>query len=148
MGQLSGSSSLIASEIFEVLDAQFKKIYEKDATIPFRLDACVENALTGGYPRTSEPVHILLANLFKAVRQLSDCDQPVIKEVLDRRREDIDSLIFRLSKADLEEYELDKTANYDMATHLGLRNYLYAVLLHGSYEVVPITHTDTRAGAL
>lgn len=47
----------------------------------------------------------------------------------------IDSLCFRLCKADPEDFELDKSSNYDMVTNVGMRNNCRAQLLLGTYEV-------------
>lgn len=45
------------------------------------------------------------------------------------------SLAHRLSKNQLEDYALDKSASYDLATHAGARNHQSARLLLGCYEV-------------
>ncbi|KAI8148643.1 FANCI solenoid 4-domain-containing protein [Fennellomyces sp. T-0311] len=127
----------IASDIFEVLYAQFLRVFEKDrgVTPPIRLDACVENARNGGYPKLCEPVHILLASLTKTMANLRHCPtSTVVTDQIDKCRQDIKSLIARLSKSDLEDFELDKTATFDLATHIGLRNNIYAGLLQGVYE--------------
>ncbi|KAI9312563.1 FANCI solenoid 4-domain-containing protein [Dichotomocladium elegans] len=104
---------------------------------PLRLDICVENALNGGFPRLLEPVHVLVANMLRSLRQLFSAENnPVVSELLSQCQEDVTSLIFRLKKSDLEDYQLDKSSEFDMATHLGMRNHMYAVLLQGCYEAV------------
>jgi Fanconi anemia group I protein len=112
--------------------------YEKDSSIsnPIKLDVCVENANNGGYPKIVEPIHILLANLVKALNAAStENTTSLTSETIVRFKSCMESFIDRLSKASLEDFELDKTANFDMATHLGLRNNLYANLVLGIYEV-------------
>jgi hypothetical protein len=112
--------------------------FEKDNSItnPIKLDVCVENANNGGYPKIVEPIHILLANLVKALGAVStEKATSLISETIERFKGCMESFVNRLSKANLEDFELDKTANFDMATHLGLRNNLYANLVLGVYEV-------------
>lgn len=114
------------------------KSYEKDTSIsnPIKLDVCVENANNGGYPKLVEPIHILLANLVKALGAAStENATSFTSEAIVRFKSCMESFVNRLSKASLEDFELDKTSNFDMATHLGLRNNLYARLVLGAYEV-------------
>ncbi|KAI8381247.1 FANCI solenoid 4-domain-containing protein [Radiomyces spectabilis] len=137
LGDLAHQHSVLATDIFDILYSQFLKVYEMDTGVatPLKLDACIENALTGGYPKMVEPVHILLFNLLKTMRILAATSHnEVTMTTLETCRDAIASLTFRLSKSDLEDYELDKTSNLDMATHLGLRNKLYSNLLLGCYE--------------
>lgn len=113
-------------------------MYETDVSIPvaLRLEASVENVNTARCPILLEPVHVLLSNLFKIIRRLEKTEQnAVIAKSLASCQEAASSLIFRLAKADLEDYELDKTANYDRATFTGVKNNLYASILLGCYEV-------------
>ncbi|KAI9499698.1 FANCI solenoid 4-domain-containing protein [Zychaea mexicana] len=130
----------IAGDIFEILYAQFQRVYEKDRGMvtPIRLDVCVENSHNGGAPKIAEPIHILLSSLFQSLRNLEKClnntSNSVITDQVSKCRSDLASLVFRLSKSDLEDYELDKTADLDLATHTGMRNNIYAGLLQGTYE--------------
>lgn len=114
------------------------KSYEKNASItnPIKIDACIENASNGGYPKVNEPIHVLLANLIKSFRMASTQQvTSVTLETLDRFKANMVSFIDRLIKCNLEDFELDKTANFDMATHIGLRNNQFANLMIGVYEV-------------
>ena len=103
---------------------------------PIRLDMCVESS---GIPKLAEPVHILLSSLFQTLQNLEKIKDTttnaVIEDQVTQCREDLSSLVFRLSKSDLEDYELDKTADFDLATHVGMRNNICAGLLQGTYEV-------------
>ncbi|KAI9263424.1 FANCI solenoid 4-domain-containing protein [Phascolomyces articulosus] len=132
----------IASDIFEILYSQFQRVYEKDRGMvtPLRLDVCVDHAShsSGGAPRLAEPIHILLASLFQTLKNLENgmdvTHNSVIADQIHSCREDLTSLVFRLSKSDLEDFELDKTADFDLATHLGQRNNIYAGLMQGTFE--------------
>lgn len=96
----------------------------------------MENATNGGLPRLMEPIHVLLANMLKTLRRIDDSEcNTVVQELANQCRGSVRSLLFRLTKSDLEDYDLDKTAEFDMATHLGMRNHMYANLLMGCYEV-------------
>ncbi|KAG0167084.1 hypothetical protein DFQ28_006686 [Apophysomyces sp. BC1034] len=138
---LAQQHTMLTSDIYDIFSAQFLRIYEKDTNVasPLKLDACVENASNGGYPRLLEPVHLLLVNLLQTVRALSDESTnsgkyKMVGASLNTIHDQITSLTFRLSKADIEDYELEKTSNFDMATNLGLRNNMYANILLGCYE--------------
>lgn len=105
------------------------KSYEKNNSItnPIKIDACIENANNGGYPKVSEPIHVLLANLVKSYHLMTE--KPLFF------KEAMGSLVDRLLKCNLEDFELDKTANFDMLTHSGLKNNQFANLIIGVYEV-------------
>lgn len=112
--------------------------YERDTNItnPIKLEVCVENATNGGYPKILEPIHILLANILKALNATrTETLSSVTTETVSQFKANMKSFVLRLSRATLEDFELDKNANFDMATHIGLRNIQYASLLLGSYEV-------------
>lgn len=84
----------------------------------------------------NEPIHVLLANLVKSFRIASTQKvTAVTQETLSRFKINMDSVIDRLLKCNLEDFELDKTANFDMATHIGLKNNQFAGLMIGIYEV-------------
>jgi Fanconi anemia group I protein len=114
------------------------KSYEKNASMtnPIKVDACIENANNGGYPKISEPFHVLLANLVKASQMTATQNvTSVTSETLLKFKACMASFIERLIKCNLEDFELDKTASFDMATHIGLKNNQFANLMIGIYEV-------------
>ncbi|KAL0084097.1 FANCI solenoid 4-domain-containing protein [Phycomyces blakesleeanus] len=139
LGRLAGQRTTLAGDIFEILYAQLLKIYQQDTGVPtpLKLDVCVENSLTGGRPRIVEPIPILLASILKTLRILDTMEHnSVTSESVKQCREHISSLTFRLSKADPDDYELDKSANFDASAYIGQRNLFYSELLLGSYEAV------------
>ncbi|CEP15833.1 hypothetical protein [Parasitella parasitica] len=138
LGSLSQEYPAFAADIFELLSTQFMKSYEKDSTIlnPIKLDVCVENANNGGAPKIIEPIHVLLSNLVTSLRMATNVDVTTITaDSMSRCKDHLLSFISRLSRATLEDFELDKTASLDMATHVGLKNNYYTTLLIGVYEV-------------
>ncbi|KAI9024281.1 FANCI solenoid 4-domain-containing protein [Phycomyces nitens] len=139
LGKLASQRVILAGDIFEILYAQFLKVYQQDTGVstPLKLDVCVENSLTGGRPRIIEPIPILLVSLLKTLRALNITElNPVTAESAKKCCEQIISLTFRLSKADPEDFELDKSANFDTSIYTGLRNMYYSELLLGCYEAV------------
>ncbi|RUS21607.1 hypothetical protein BC937DRAFT_92129 [Endogone sp. FLAS-F59071] len=144
--------------IFEILYPQ-----ASGAITPIRVDLCVENSLFGGVPRVLEPVYALLSSLCNAVvlvtsdggvAGMSRFRTPnlpvrcplnslfiagnitVDDHLLTDSKAKLASLVQRLTKADMEDYELDKSADYNMGTNVGSRNNLYACLLLGCYEAM------------
>lgn len=47
---------------------------------------------------------------------------------------DLDNILLGLGRAGLEDFELDKTSDFSMASNIGARNNMYATLLNGCYE--------------
>jgi Fanconi anemia group I protein len=58
----------------------------------------------------------------------------VISNALSDCKKHIKSLTFRLTKLDLEDYELDKTTNFDTTTSTGLRAFYFADILLGTFD--------------
>ncbi|KAF7730861.1 hypothetical protein EC973_001379 [Apophysomyces ossiformis] len=138
---LAQQHEILTSDVYDIFNAQ-----DVNVASPLKLDACVENATNGGYPKLLEPAHMLLVNLLQTLRTLSDENKNAgISSSYTSTRDQVASLTFRLAKADLEDFELEKTANLDMGTNLGLRNNMYANILLGVYEPV-IEHEFTSRG--
>ncbi|GAA5807873.1 hypothetical protein MFLAVUS_001253 [Mucor flavus] len=136
LGALSQEHPSFAGDTFELLCTQFMRTFEKDSSIinPIKLEVCIENSTNGAYPKILEPVHVLLANLIKALYATrSETLSSVTEETISQFKMIMKSFVTRLSRATLEDFELDK-ANFDMATHIGLRNTQYATILLGSCE--------------
>ncbi|KAG2232755.1 hypothetical protein INT48_001109 [Thamnidium elegans] len=131
LGALSQEHPSFAGDIFELLYTQFMRTFEKDSSIinPIKLEVCIENATNGAYPKMLEPVHVLLANLIKALYATRlETPSAVTVDTISQFKMTMKSFVTRLSRATLEDFELEKT-NFDMATHIGLRNTQYATLL-------------------
>lgn len=139
LGSLSQEHVTFAGDIIELLYTQFSRSYEKDVSItnPIKLESCVENATNGGYPKITEPIHVLLANIVKTLKATSVTNvSAVTTDTIQKLKANMKSFVLRLSRATLEDFELDKTASFDMATHIGLRNTQYVTLVVGCYEVI------------
>lgn len=60
----------------------------------------------------------------------------VITEALATFKNHLKSLTFRLTKLDIEDYELDKTTNFDTTTSTGLRSSHIAEILLGTFDII------------
>ncbi|KAI8331312.1 FANCI solenoid 4-domain-containing protein [Chlamydoabsidia padenii] len=147
LGFLSASHDTLSGDVFEILYTQFLRSFETDDAVvtPLRLSSCVDNGIKS---RLSEPIHLLLVNLLKSVRNLKTGDyHSVISEALSDCKRHITSMTFRLTKLDLEDYELDKTTNFDTTTSTGLRAFHFADILLGTFDTALehefISHGDT-----
>ncbi|KAI8886799.1 hypothetical protein K501DRAFT_308485 [Backusella circina FSU 941] len=125
------------------------RTFEREPSVacPIRLDICVKKS---GTTEIAEPIHILTANLTKAMRAIPNDTSHAEGTITGKRkrvpaaipsssssnsRSDLSSFVTRLSKATLDDFELDKTSSFDTNTPLGQRNNHYTVLLLGLYEV-------------
>ncbi|KAF9433039.1 hypothetical protein BGZ76_009963 [Entomortierella beljakovae] len=140
------TSSSLNPMIFEILQAQFVHFYDKTGTrlSPLMLEECVGNSKTGGEPVFSEPLHYLMCSVVRSLVSLQKmkrrsshsrdeihaADEHQISEC----HRDLDRILLGLERAGLEDFELDKTSDFNMATNIGARNNMYATLLNGCYE--------------
>ncbi|KAI9280231.1 FANCI solenoid 4-domain-containing protein [Umbelopsis sp. AD052] len=126
----------LASDILAMLQLQFKKYFVADQSFdnPLQLDKCVEQSSLGGSVHTVEPIHSLIQALVKTMVAMRSNNQGTTSSDITSLQGHIDSLCFRLCKADPEDFELDKSSNYDMVTNVGMRNNCRAQLLLSTYE--------------
>ncbi|KAJ3127267.1 hypothetical protein HK098_006541 [Nowakowskiella sp. JEL0407] len=113
---------------------QFEKFYEADVAIhaPVRLEKCVESVNTGT-PRLLEPLHLLMSVLCRSVLIIrahsAEETQNQMNELVM-----IENVIDRFVKADTQDFELDKNADFSQTNTLGITNNLTATILKGCYE--------------
>ncbi|CAO3626334.1 unnamed protein product [Cunninghamella echinulata] len=133
LGSISLKFDTLTSDIFEILNTQFLRIYESNDGIvaPLKLDLCIEQ---GSQTKFIEPIHILLYNLLGVIRVLKRNQYQT--DIFTSSHEQIKSLIFRLNKMDLEDYEIDKLANFDTTTNVGLRHYYNSEIILGCIDAV------------
>ncbi|KAF8977816.1 hypothetical protein BGZ46_007093, partial [Entomortierella lignicola] len=131
--------------IFEILQVHFVQFYDQTGTrlSPLKLEECVGNSKTGGEPIFVEPLHYLmtgvvrsLVGLQKKKRRSSHLQDEIYadeQQVTECHR-DLDRILLGLERAGLEDFELDKTSDFNMSSNIGARNNMYATLLNGCYE--------------
>ncbi|KAI1319557.1 hypothetical protein EDD11_003827 [Mortierella claussenii] len=97
--------------IFEILQAHFSQFYDQTGTrlSPLKLEECVGNSKTGD-------------DIIADEQQVAESYRV------------LDMILLGLERAGLEDFELDKTSDFNMATNIGARNNMYATLLNGCYE--------------
>ncbi|KAF9987587.1 hypothetical protein BGZ75_000366 [Mortierella antarctica] len=131
--------------IFEILQAHFVHFYDQTNTrlTPLMLEECVANSKTGGEPTFIEPLHYLMSGLVRSFiglqkqKRRASLPHDVISAdeyQLAKCQQDLDVIVLGLERAGLEDFELDKTSDFNMATNIGARNNMYATLLTGCYE--------------
>ncbi|CAO3673883.1 unnamed protein product [Umbelopsis ramanniana] len=136
LSKISIEHPQLASDILAMLQLQFNKYFVVDQSFdnPLQLDKCVEQSSTGGSVHIVEPIHSLIQALVKTMVAMQSDTHATTSFDMAFLQGNIDSLCFRLCKADPEDFELDKSSNYDMVTNVGMRNNCRAQLLLGTYE--------------
>ncbi|KAF9961690.1 hypothetical protein BGZ72_002522 [Mortierella alpina] len=131
--------------IFEILQAHFVHFIDQTNTrmTPLMLEECVANSKNGGEPTFIEPLHYLMSGVVRSFigiqkqkrrASLSHDDISADEYQIAKCQRDLDAIILGLERAGLEDFELDKTSDFNMATNIGARNNMYATLLTGCYE--------------
>ncbi|KAJ4938276.1 hypothetical protein JOQ06_002901 [Pogonophryne albipinna] len=106
-------NSQLASSIMQTLFSQLKRYYEpeQDLLPPVKLEPCI--TALGDQVFLQEP----LAHLLSCTTIL-------------------ESMTRRMIKSELEDFELDKSAEFSIGSSVGVRNSIYAVLVMGVYEIL------------
>ncbi|KAG0083941.1 hypothetical protein BGZ92_010329, partial [Podila epicladia] len=137
------SSPALVPIVFEILQAHFVHFYDKTGTrlAPLKLDECVANSRTGGEPSLIEPLQFLMSGVVrslvgirKAKRRTSRDAIGMDNDLVEECQNDIYKLVIGLENTGLEDFELDKTSDFHMASNIGVRNNMYASLLIGCFE--------------
>ncbi|KAG0242738.1 FANCI solenoid 4-domain-containing protein [Mortierella sp. GBAus27b] len=143
--ELIETTPVLSPIIFEILQAHFVQFYDQTGTrlTPLKLEECVGNSKTGGEPIFIEPLHYLMCGVVRSLiglqkpKRRSPTAQNAItadeRQVAERHR-DLDRILTGLEQASLEDFELDKTSDFNMGTNIGARNNMYATILTGCLE--------------
>ncbi|KAF9927728.1 hypothetical protein FBU30_002931 [Linnemannia zychae] len=130
--------------VFEILQAHFVHFYDPtfNRMAPLKLEECVGQARTGGEPTFIEPLQYLMSGVVRSLvglqklkrkaphTQTITADDHLVEECF----RDLNNILTGLERAGLEDFELDKTSDFSMASNIGSRNNMYATLLNGCYE--------------
>ncbi|XP_035520760.1 Fanconi anemia group I protein isoform X2 [Morone saxatilis] len=143
-------NSQLASSIMQTLSSQLKRYYEpeQDLLPPVKLEPCI--TALGDQVYLQEPlahlvsctVHCLLwlHNMRRSANHNmgdSDDDDEEEEEGYQSELQTIlESMTRRMIKSELEDFELDKSAEFSMGSSVGVKNNIYAVLVMGVYEVL------------
>ncbi|KAK5902477.1 hypothetical protein CesoFtcFv8_007725 [Champsocephalus esox] len=144
-------NSQLASSIMQTLFSQLKRYYEpeQDLLPPVKLEPCI--TALGDQVFLQEPlahllsctVHCLLwlQNMRRSAHPIAndsdDEDAEKEEEGCQSELETIlESMTRRMIKSELEDFELDKSAEFSIGSSVGVRNSIYAVLVMGVYEIL------------
>ncbi|KAG9281097.1 Fanconi anemia group I protein isoform X1 [Astyanax mexicanus] len=142
-------NSQLASSIMHTLLSQLKRYYEpeQDLLPPMKLESCI--SAQGDQVFLQEPlahlfsctVHCLLWHQSLGENARGGMDDEDDEEEDEGGFQDelhaiLESVTRRMIKSELEDFELDKSADFSMTTSVGVKNSIYAVLVMGVYEVL------------
>ncbi|XP_040895232.1 Fanconi anemia group I protein isoform X2 [Toxotes jaculatrix] len=143
-------NSQLSSSIMQTLLSQLRRYYEpeQDLLPPVKLEPCI--TAHGDQIYLQEPlahlvsctVHCLLwlQNMRRSANPNadgSDDDEEEEEEGYQSELQTIlESMTRRMVKSELEDFELDKSAEFSMGSSVGVKNNIYAVLVMGVYEVL------------
>ncbi|MEQ2266641.1 hypothetical protein XENORESO_013565 [Xenotaenia resolanae] len=142
-------NSQLASSIMQTLLSQVRRYYEpeQDLLPPVKLEPCI--AAHGDQVYLQEPlahlvsctVHCLmwLQNTQRAASlnaDDSDDDEEEEEGYKSELQTILESMTRRMIKCELEDFELDKSAEFSLGSSVGVKNNIYAVLVMGLHEVL------------
>ncbi|XP_076588504.1 Fanconi anemia group I protein [Chaetodon auriga] len=142
-------NSQLASSIMQTLFSQLKRYYEpeQDLLPPVKLEPCI--TALGDQVYLQEPLAHLVSCTVHCLRWLqnmrqsananaddSDDDEEEEEGYQSELQTILESMTRRMIKSELEDFELDKSAEFSMGSGVGVKNNIYAVLVMGVYEVL------------
>ncbi|XP_054475203.1 Fanconi anemia group I protein [Anoplopoma fimbria] len=144
-------NSQLASSIMQTLLSQLKRYYEpeQDLLPPLKLEPCI--TALGDQVYLQEPlahlvsctVHCLLwlQNMRRSANpNADDSDDDEEEEEGEGYQSELqtilESMTRRMMKSELEDFELDKSAEFSTGSSVGVKNNIYAVLVMGVYEIL------------
>ncbi|XP_048014628.1 Fanconi anemia group I protein [Megalobrama amblycephala] len=141
-------NSQLASSIMQTLLSQLKRYFEpeQDLLPPLKLESCI--SAHGDQVFLQEPlahllcctVHCLLWNQNVqsgcSVSDDDDDDEDEEGGVQSELHTILESITKRMIKSELEDFELDKCAEFSTSSSVGVKNSIYAVLVMGLNEVL------------
>ncbi|XP_066448896.1 Fanconi anemia group I protein [Eleutherodactylus coqui] len=141
-------NSQLARPIMHTLVAQLKRYYEPEPDLlpPLMLEKCI--TAQKELIILLEPLAHLLSSIHSCVswykerssllqeRGMDDNDDEYYLGCQQEIDEIMESITRRMIKCDLEEFELDKSADFSLSSGVGMKNYNYAVLVMGVCEVL------------
>uniref|UniRef100_A0A673TR06 FA complementation group I n=1 Tax=Suricata suricatta TaxID=37032 RepID=A0A673TR06_SURSU len=137
-------NSQLANSIMQTLLLQLKQYYEPkpDVLPPLKLEACV--LAQGDRICLQEPLDYLLCCAQhclawckrKAVPLQQEEEEEEEEGVYQELEDLLESLTTRMIKSELEDFELDKSADFSQSTGVGIKNNICASLVMGVCEVL------------
>lgn len=138
-------NSQLASSIMQTLFSQLKQFYEPEPDLlpPLKLGACV--LTQGSQIFLQEPLDHLLSCIQHCLAwyksrvvplQQGDEGEEEEEELYSELDDMLESITVRMIKSELEDFELDKSADFSQNTNVGIKNNICACLIMGVCEVL------------
>lgn len=140
-------NSQLQGPILDILLSQLKKYYEpsEDVNPPVKLDLCI--CAQGDQVYLQEPLAHLLGCIQLSLLKVSDIrrqqtdddgpeDETHILAVKSELEDMLESITKRMVKSEMEDFELDKAADFSLGNSVGVKNNIFAILVLGTYEVL------------
>uniref|UniRef100_A0A7N6FED3 FA complementation group I n=1 Tax=Anabas testudineus TaxID=64144 RepID=A0A7N6FED3_ANATE len=130
-------NSQLASSIMQTLCSHLRRYYEpeQDLLPPMKLEPCI--TAHGDQVFLQEPLVLCLhCTNFVSVFFDDDEEEEEQEGYQSELQTILDSMTRRMIKSELEDFELDKSAEFSMGSSVGVKNNIYAVLVMGVYEVL------------
>ncbi|XP_066211097.1 Fanconi anemia group I protein isoform X2 [Saccopteryx leptura] len=139
-------NSQLANSIMQTLLAQLKQFYEPQSDVlpPLKLEACI--LTQGDQISLQEPLGHLLCCVQHCLAWYKSKVLPMHQDDEEEEEEDegfyqelddmLESITNRMIKSELEDFELDKSADFSQTTGIGIKNNICASLVMGVCEVL------------
>ncbi|XP_064422091.1 Fanconi anemia group I protein [Latimeria chalumnae] len=144
-------NSQLSNSVLQTLLSQLRRYYEteQDLLPPLKLEGCI--TAQGDRIFLQEPLAHLLCCVHHCLGWYKDLvlqRQDKAEEEEEEEEEDdeagfqqemeemMDSITRRMIKSELEDFELDKSADFSTASSVGVKNTIYAILVMGVCEVL------------
>ncbi|KAM9533247.1 Fanconi anemia group I protein isoform 1-T1 [Guaruba guarouba] len=139
-------NSQLASSIMETLLSQIKQYYlpQPDLLPPLKLEGCI--MAQGDQIFLQEPLAHLLCCIQHCLAWYKSTVHPCQRAEDDNEEEDVgfeqnfeemlESVTRRMIKSELEDFELDKSADFSLSSGVGVKNNIYAIQVMGICEVL------------
>ncbi|XP_033823746.1 Fanconi anemia group I protein isoform X2 [Periophthalmus magnuspinnatus] len=139
-------NSQLASSIMQTLLSQVKRYYEpeQDLLPPVKLEPCI--SAHGNQVFLQEPLAHLLSCTVHCLLWLQNIHRTATGDDSDEEEEEegyrselltiLESMTRRMIKSELEDFELDKSAEFSMGSSVGVKNNIFAILVMGVYEIL------------
>ncbi|XP_050653585.1 Fanconi anemia group I protein isoform X2 [Macaca thibetana thibetana] len=138
-------NSQLANSIMQTLLSQLKQFYEPkpDLLPPLKLEACI--LTQGDKISLQEPLDYLLCCIQHCLAWYKNTVIPLQQGEEEEEEEEafyqalddiLESITNRMIKSELEDFELDKSADFSQSTSIGVKNNICAFLVMGVCEVL------------
>uniref|UniRef100_A0A4W2C6X2 FA complementation group I n=1 Tax=Bos indicus x Bos taurus TaxID=30522 RepID=A0A4W2C6X2_BOBOX len=136
-------NSQLANSVMQTLLSQLKQFYEPEPDVlpPLKLEACI--LTQGDQVFLQEPLDYLLCCIQHCLAWYKSRVVPLQQEEEEEEEgfyqyldDMLESITNRMIKSELEDFELDKSADFSQSTGIGIKNNICASLVMGICEVL------------